>query len=110
MTDNVILYSIIIVLVIAVLTFAARLFPFALFGRGKEVPSIVRYLGDTLPPSVMILLIIYCIRNVDFLEFPYGLPQFAAIALTFILYKLTKNNLIAIICGTALFMVLIRVM
>jgi len=110
MSDNTILYSIIIILIIAVLVFAARLFPFVLFGRGNEVPGIIRYLGNTLPPTVMILLILYCIKNVDFLEFPYGIPHLGAILVTILLYKFTKINLVAIVCGTAVFMILIRVL
>lgn len=105
-----IFYSLLIILVLAVLTFGARIFPFLLFGGGKKVPALVTYLGGALPPAVMILLIVYCIRNVDFLVFPYGIPELSGIALAFLLYKVTKNNLIAMICATALFMVLIRMM
>ena len=110
MSQGVLLYSIVIVVVVAALVFASRAFPFVLFGGGKTPPGLVRYLGNTLPPTVMILLIIYCIRNIDFFVYPYGIPAFAAMALTFLLYKFTKINLIAIVLGTALFMVLLRVM
>ena len=105
-----IFYSLLIILVLAALTYSARLFPFLLFGRGGKIPDIVTYLGGALPPAVMLLLIVYCVRNVDFLTFPYGVPELAGIALALLLYKLTKNNLIAMVFATALFMVLIRVL
>ena len=110
MSNDAMIYSMIIILLIAALVFAARLFPFALFGRGNEIPGIVRYLGNTLPPTVMIILIIYCIKNVNFMEFPYGIPYIGAILVTFLLYKFTKINLVAIVCGTAVFMLLIRLL
>jgi branched-subunit amino acid transport protein AzlD len=101
------IYSVIIVAVIAVLTYAQRLFPYLLFGRGREVPEIAVYLGKTLPPAIMMLLIVFCLRNVDFMSGNHGLPEIAAIAAGFILYKLTKNNLIAMALGTVLYMFLI---
>jgi branched-subunit amino acid transport protein AzlD len=67
-------------------------------------------LGAVLPPAVMILLIVYCLRDIDPLRYPWGIPSFASIAAVFALYKLTKNNLIAMIAGTLLFMALLRIL
>lgn len=109
MSNSVIIYSIIIIALIAALTFAARLFPYVIFGRGNKVPNLVIYLGEVLPPAVMVLLIVYCIRNISLLIYPYGIPELSAILLTAVLYFLTKNNLISMISGTILYMILIQV-
>lgn len=109
MSSSVMMYSIIIIAVIALLTYAARLFPFIIFGRGNKVPDIVIYLGEVLPPAVMVLLIFYCIRNISLFVYPYGIPEFSAILLTVILYLTVKNNLVAMISGTILYMILIQV-
>jgi branched-subunit amino acid transport protein AzlD len=109
MNDRLI-YGIMLILLMAVLTYGARLFPYLLFGRRDRAPSIIVYLGAVLPPAVMILLIVYCLRDIDILHYPWGIPSFASIASVFILYRLTKNNLIAMIFGTLAFMVLLRVM
>ena len=101
------LSSAFIILLIALLTFGARLFPFAVFGRsGKAPPAMVTYIGNVLPPAVMILLVVYCVKNVKPLEWPYGVPEAVSIAAVALLYKLTKNNLIAMVGGTILYMVL----
>lgn len=109
MDNSVLLYSISIIFVIAALTFCARLFPYILFGRGNKVPGIVVYLGEVLPPAVMILLIVYCLRNISLFQYPYGFPELISVLLTTILYIFTKNNLIAMISGTLVYMVLIQV-
>lgn len=109
MSNEVILYSIIIVGVIALLTYGARLFPYIIFGRGNKVPDMIIYLGEVLPPAVMVLLIVYCIRNISLFVYPYGIPELCAILLTAILYFSVKNNLVAMISGTILYMTLIQV-
>lgn len=108
MSNSVMLYSIIIIAVIALLTYGARLFPYIIFGRGNKVPDIVIYLGEVLPPAVMVLLIFYCIRNISLFVYPYGIPELSAILLTAVLYLTVKNNLIAMIAGTILYMILIQ--
>lgn len=108
MSSSVMLYSILIIALIAVLTYAARLFPYIIFGRGNKIPDMIIYLGEVLPPAVMILLIVYCIRNISVFVYPFGIPEFSAILLTIILYLLVKNNLIAMISGTVLYMILIQ--
>lgn len=109
MSSSVMLYSIIIIAVIAGLTFAARLFPYVIFGRGNRIPDIIIFLGEVLPPAVMVLLIVYCIRNISIFVYPYGIPELSAILLTVVLYLTVKNNLVAMISGTVLYMVLIQV-
>ncbi len=42
-----------ITILVAGLTFLTRVFPFALFGKGKEVPKMIQTLGDLLPPALL---------------------------------------------------------
>jgi branched-subunit amino acid transport protein AzlD len=109
MNDRLI-YGILLILLMTVLTYGARIFPHLLFGRRDSAPAIIAYLGAVLPPAVMILLIVYCLRDTDILHYPWGIPGFASIATVFALYRLTKNNLIAMVSGTLVFMALLRVM
>jgi branched-subunit amino acid transport protein AzlD len=104
------LHSVLIVALLAVLTYAARVFPYAVFGRRKQIPAMVAYIGEVLPPAVMVVLIVYCLRNTDFLRYPFGIPVVLAGGLTFLLYRLTKNSLVAMVSGTVLYMLLIHVM
>ena len=49
--------------VAAVCTFATRVAPFLLFNGSKPIPPIIRYLGSTLPPAVIALLVVYCLKK-----------------------------------------------
>jgi len=100
--------SLLIIFVIAALTFGARVFPYAVFSRGGKTPEIIAYIGNILPPAVMIMLVVYCLKNVSPLEWPHGIPEFASAAAVALLYKFTKNILIAMVGGTVLYMVLIQ--
>jgi len=102
-------YSVFIIVFIAILTFGARFFPFALFSRGGKPPAVVAYIGNILPPAVMIMLVVYCVKNVTPAAWPHGIPEAISIAAVVLLYKLTKNSLAAMVVGTILYMFLIQV-
>ena len=51
--------------VMSVVTFLTRALPFLLFDRGGTPPKVVLYLGRVLPPAVIAMLIIYCLRNIS---------------------------------------------
>lgn len=96
------------VAVTAVCTFAMRLVPFVLFGTREKPPAIVSYLGKVLPPAVMAILIIYCLKDVDFGSVNSILPQVISIALVVLLHLWKRNNLISIGAGTVCYMLLIQ--
>lgn len=96
------------ILVMAGVTFLTRLAPFALFGRGGKPPRVVTYLGQVLPPAVIAMLIIYCIRNIDLFSGSHGLPELLCVAVVAILHVWKGNNLLSIFGGTILYMVLVQ--
>ena len=96
------------ILVAAACTFATRVAPFLLFNGKKPIPPIVRYLGEALPPAVIALLVIYCVKNVNWLAAPHGTPELLCIAVTAALHVWKRNNLLSIGVGTVLYMYLIQ--
>ena len=70
----------------------------------------MRYLGKALPPAIMTVLVIYCLRNTAFDHPPFGIPELAACALVALLQIVKKNMYLSIIAGTICYMVLIRVL
>ena len=92
-------YPVAVISVIAIVTWALRAFPFLLFGR-RPLPKTVQYLGRVLPPAIMTVLVIYCLRNTAFGEAPYGLPELIACALVVIFQSVRKNMYLSIIAGT----------
>ena len=94
------------VLVAGAVTFATRLIPFAAFGK-REVPKIVKYLGDIMP-AIIGILIIYCIKDGYTFDVNTLAPQLIAIALTVIVHLWKRNTLISISVGTISYMLLIH--
>ena len=97
-----------ILFVAAAVTFAIRLSPFLLFGRGQQPPKWVSTLGRLLPPAVMSVLVVYCIRNADFSSASHGIPELLCIAAAMGLHAWKKNTLLSIGASTALYMVLVQ--
>jgi len=100
--------SVLIILVIAVITFGLRTAPFILFSRTGTTPLAVTYLGKTLPPAVIGMLIIVCLRNVSVFDAPYGIPELISVAAVAILHLWRRNTLLSILGGTVLYMVLVQ--
>ncbi len=100
--------SVIIILLVAITTFATRAIPFILFPEGKKVPKAVEYLGKVLPPAVIGMLVVYCFKSVNPLSAPFGLPELIAGATVVILHVWKRNNLLSIGAGTVLYMILVQ--
>ena len=105
---------IVIILVAGVCTFATRVIPFAIFGN-REIPKIIKYLGDILPPAIIGILIVYCIKGsylgglgTFMIDFNSLLPQLIGIAITAVIHLWRKNTLLSISVGTISYMLLIH--
>ena len=94
--------SLVIIAAVAGTIFFTRLCPFLFFPPGKP------YLGKVLPPAVIGMLVIYCLKAVSITSYPYGLPEFIAVAVVILLHVWKRNNLLSIGVGTVLYMVLIQ--
>ena len=101
------LYPVAAIAVAALVTWALRALPFVLFGN-RPLPAAMRYLGRALPPAIMTVLVIYCLRNISFDSLHFGIPELSASALVLILQIVRKNMHLSIIAGTVCYMVLLR--
>ena len=98
-----------IVAVAALVTLLIRALPFALFSRGNP-PRVITYLGRVLPATVMAILVVYCLlKGVSFGTLSGFAPALIAVAATAALHALKRSTLLSIACGTAVYMLLIRV-
>ena len=104
------IYSALIVGVIALTTALTRSLPFLIFGGRRSVPKIIQYLGLVLPYSVMGMLVVYCLKNVSFGAIQGFLPSMISVAAVVLLHIWKRNTLLSILGGTALYMVLIRLL
>jgi branched-subunit amino acid transport protein AzlD len=92
----------------AVATALTRFLPFLVFGRGRKPPAVIGYLGRALPPAMLALLVVYCLRAVDLTSPPFGLAEVIACAVVAALHLWKGNALISIFSGTAVYMALVQ--
>ena len=86
--------ALLIALAVTAGAIVTRFLPFLLFPDSRPVPKIVTYLGRTLPAAMMGLLLVYCLRNVDFAAAPHGLPcalQYPPIFMKILFYFITNH-------------------
>lgn len=100
--------TLLMILAIALGTMMTRFLPFLLFPESKEPPVVISYLGRVLPPAMMGLLVVYCLRNVSFFEGTYGIPELIGIAVIVLLHSWKRNVLLSIGVGTLVYMVLVQ--
>ena len=105
MTDLQVFLSI---LVMAAVTLLTRALPFLLFDRGEAPPKVVLYLGRVLPPAVIAMLIVYCLRTMSFSALGNWVPFVAAGLVTVGLHLWKRNDLLSIFGGTVLYMFLVQ--
>ncbi len=103
------LHSIEIIAVAAIVTFIIRAIPFVAFGGKREVPVTVTYLGKVLPPAIMVILVIYCIKGIHLLSGSHGIPELLSIAVVTALHVWKRNTLLSIAVGTSFYMILVQV-
>ena len=99
-------------LTIAVVSFGTiltRFLPFLIFPAGKSVPKYVKFLGKVLPGAVFGMLVIYCLKGVNVLTAPYGIPEAIAVLAVVGLHLWKKQTLLSIAGGTAVYMILVQV-
>ena len=62
------LQTLLMILAIALGTLLTRALPFLLFPQDKEPPRFIRDLTTLLPPAVMGLLVVYCLKGINTTE------------------------------------------
>mgnify|MGYP004476895829 FL=1 len=98
-----------IIVMCAVITFGLRALPFAVFRGKRKMPVWLEQLGKALPPLIMAVLIVYCLRDITTDPKNIGIAQMAGVLATAISYKWKNNTLLSIISGTAVYICMISV-
>ena len=98
--------SAVLITVMAVVTILLRFLPFLVFR--KETPPYIAYLGKVLPPAIIGMLVIYCLKDVKLTVRPYGIPELIAAVCVIGLQVFRRNSLLSILGGTIIYMVLVQ--
>ena len=99
-------HSAILVAVMSLITILLRFLPFLVFR--KKVPPCITYLGRVLPPAIIGMLVIYCLKDTVITSAPFGLPELIAGVMVVLLQAWKRNALLSILCGTVVYMLLIQ--
>ncbi len=102
------LYAFLVVIVIASVTALLRFLPFLVFNGTRSIPKFIHYLGAVLPYSIMAMLVVYCLKNISFVNHIDWLPEFISVLVVVILHVWKRNTLLSIVAGTMSYMLLIR--
>ena len=101
-------YMIWLVLVCALVTAATRFLPFLIFGTNKKTPELITYLGKVLPFAIIGMLVVYCLKDATFLQYPYGIPEILGCVFVAVLHIWRRNSLLSIGAGTVFYMLLVQ--
>lgn len=101
------LQMLVTIAVIALATFVTRALPFICFGS-REPPIILLTIEKNLPPMILLLLVIYCLKNVQWFSAPYGIPELLSIGIVAGLHLWKKNAMLSIFTGTAIYMIMVQ--
>ena len=96
-----------LIAVMSIVTIVIRFLPFLVFRN--EPPKYISYLGKVLPPAIIGMLVIYCLKDITPSVSPYGIPELIAVACVVGMQALKRNALLSILSGTVVYMVLIQV-
>ena len=95
-----------IIATMSITTLIIRFLPFVVFR--KKTPAYITYLGDVLPPAIIGMLVIYCLKDIDFTVAYFGIPELIAVAVVAGLQAWKRNSIISILAGTVVYMMLIQ--
>ena len=98
--------SAVLIAVMAAVTILLRFLPFLVFR--KETPPYIAYLGRVLPPAIIGMLVIYCLKDVTPAAYPHGLPELIAAVIVVALQAWKRNSLLSILAGTAAYMAMVQ--
>ncbi|MBR1830156.1 MAG: AzlD domain-containing protein [Atopobiaceae bacterium] len=96
----------VLVATMAAVTMLTRFLPFIVFRR--ETPAYVSYLGRVLPAAIIGMLVVYCLKDITPMAYPFGLPELIAAACVVGMQAWRRNSLASILTGTVVYMVLVQ--
>ena len=94
--------------VIALVTAGIRFLPFLIFNGNRKTPAIIDKLGKFLPYAIMGMLVVYCLKEVNFTSAASYVPALLASLVVGILYIWKRNTLISIVAGTLCYMAMVQ--
>ena len=74
----------------------------------KKTPTYVAYLGEVLPPAIIGMLVIDCLKGISISISPFGISELISVVCVVVVQIWRRNSLVSILSGTVVYMVLIQ--
>ena len=103
-------YILLALITSGVVTFAIRLFPFLVLRNQTSLSNRMQFIASVLPQAIITILVVYCLKDISFVEAPYGIPELIAVSIVVLLQWWKENTLLSIFVPTVIYMVLLQVM
>lgn len=100
------LKEIILIAVIALVTLFTRAIPFVVFSDDKKVPEAINYLGKVLPYAIIAMLVVYCLKDVEFGIGSQGISEIISILVIIVIHIKRRNTILSIGAGTGIYLIL----
>ena len=97
-----------VVLVSFACTFFLRALPFLAFSGERKMPAWLDRLGNALPPAIMAVLVVYCLKSVTPFAGSRGAPEAIALLVTVALHKWKHETLLSVAGGTLCYVLLVQ--
>lgn len=101
-------HAALLVAIMSLVTILLRFLPFLIWSGKRRTPKYILYLGNVLPPAIIGMLVVYCLKDISFASAPFGVPELLAAAGVVGLQVWRRNSLVSILGGTAFYMVLVQ--
>ena len=101
-------HAALLVAAMSIVTILLRFLPFLIWSGKRKTPAYILYLGKVLPPAIIGMLVVYCLKDVSFAAAPFGAPELIAGACVVFLQAWRRNSLISILGGTLIYMLLVQ--
>jgi len=97
------------IIVIAIGTLITRFLPFIVFQKSDKLPKFINYLAAVLPYAVIGILVIYCLKDIDYTNISTVLSTAVSLVFIALLHTWKRNVLLSILGGTLCYMILLQI-
>lgn len=101
-------YILTAIFTMAIITIILRFIPFIFLSDKKEYKTL-NYLSKVLPCAIMGMLVVYCLKDVNFSSTKSFLPALIASSIVSISYIIKRKTLLSILLGTIIYMILVQI-
>ncbi len=98
--------SALLIAVMSIVTILTRFLPFIIFR--KHTPDYVSYLGRVLPPAIIGMPVVYCLKDIKPAVHSFSLRELIAAFCVMGIHVWKRNSLFSILAGTVAYMVLVQ--